>query len=99
MTEIRCISPIDGAVVAVRQSVDVAVATTMIEAARAAQTEWAARPLDERIALVNAGVAALGAANDDIVPELARMMLDRGFGDWSRRAKERPCRPLVGCPY
>jgi acyl-CoA reductase-like NAD-dependent aldehyde dehydrogenase len=74
MTEIRCISPIDGAVVAVRQSVDVAVATTMIEAARAAQTEWAARPLDERIALVNAGVAALGAANDDIVPELARMM-------------------------
>lgn len=74
MTEIRCISPIDGAVVAVRQSVDVAVATTMIKAARAAQTEWAARPLDERIALVNAGVAALGAANDDIVPELARMM-------------------------
>ncbi|HAO58585.1 MAG TPA: aldehyde dehydrogenase, partial [Alphaproteobacteria bacterium] len=35
---------------------------------------WAARPLDERIALVNAGVKALGAANDEIVPELARMM-------------------------
>lgn len=74
MTEIRCISPIDGAVVATRQSVDVAVATKMIEAARAAQTEWAARPLDERIALVNAGVAALGAVNEVIVPELARMM-------------------------
>ena len=74
MTEIRCISPIDGAVVATRQSVDVAVATKMIEAARAAQTEWTARPLDERIALVNAGVAALGAVNEVIVPELARMM-------------------------
>ena len=74
MTEIRCVSPIDGAVVAVRKAMDAAVATAAIDAARAAQTEWAARPLDERIALVTAGVEALGEVNDEIVPELARMM-------------------------
>jgi len=74
MTEIRCISPIDGTVVAVRQAMDHEAACVAINAARAAQTAWVAQPLDERIALVSAGVAALGAANDEIVPELARMM-------------------------
>ena len=74
MTEISCISPIDGTVVAVRKAVDFDRAGAAINAARAAQTAWAARPLDERVALVMAGVAALGAANDEIVPELARMM-------------------------
>ncbi len=74
MTEIRCISPIDGSVVATRKALDHQTATAAINAARAAQPGWAARPLDERIALVMAGVAALGAANDEIVPELAHMM-------------------------
>ena len=74
MTEIRCISPIDGSVVATRKAIDHQTATAAINAARAAQIDWAARPLDERIALVMAGVEALGAANDEIVPELARMM-------------------------
>ena len=74
MTDIRCMSPIDGAVVAVRHAMDQNAARGAIAAARAAQAAWAARPLDERIALVMAGVAALGAANDEIVPELARMM-------------------------
>jgi len=74
MTEIRCISPIDGSVVATREAMDRPTAMSTINAARAAQPGWAARPLDERIALVMAGVAALGAANDEIVPELAHMM-------------------------
>jgi len=74
MTEIRCISPIDGSVVATRKALDRPTAMATINAARAAQPGWAARPLDERIALVMAGVAALGAANDEIVPELANMM-------------------------
>ena len=74
MTEIQCISPIDGTVVAVREAMDQQAASAIIRSARAAQTAWAARPLDERVALVSAGVAALGAANDEIVPELARMM-------------------------
>ena len=42
--------------------------------AKQAQTDWAARPLAERIELVKAGVARIGAMNDEIVPELARMM-------------------------
>ncbi len=42
--------------------------------ARHAQKDWAARPLSERIDLVKAGVARLGEMNDEIVPELARMM-------------------------
>ena len=74
MTEIRCISPVDGTVVAARKAMDFAEAAAAIGNARAAQAAWAARPLDERIALVLAGVEALGAANGEIVPELARMM-------------------------
>jgi acyl-CoA reductase-like NAD-dependent aldehyde dehydrogenase len=42
--------------------------------AKSAQSDWAARPLTERIDLVQAGVANLGAMNADIVPELAWMM-------------------------
>jgi len=45
-----------------------------IARARAAQQDWAAVPLEERIKLVLAGVAAVGAMNDEIVPELAHMM-------------------------
>ena len=39
--------------------------------AHAAQAEWAARPLAERIDLVRAGVAIIGQQNEDIVRELA----------------------------
>ncbi|MDP5348016.1 MAG: aldehyde dehydrogenase family protein, partial [Paracoccaceae bacterium] len=42
--------------------------------ARAAQKGWAARPLDERIALVLKAVDKVGAMNDVIVPELAHQM-------------------------
>jgi len=74
MSEIRCISPIDGSVVVARPPASLEAARAAIAAARAAQASWAARPLDERIALVIAGMEALGAMNDAIVPELARMM-------------------------
>ena len=43
-------------------------------AARAAQRAWAARPLAERISLVRAGVARLGAMGGGVVTELAHMM-------------------------
>jgi len=49
-------------------------ARAAVAKAKAAQTDWAARPLSERIALVQAGVAAVGAMNDEIVPELAHQM-------------------------
>lgn len=74
MGVLTCISPIDGSVVAERDTLSQPQAEARIARARSAQAAWAARPLQERIDLVMAGVAAVGAMNDDIVPELARMM-------------------------
>jgi len=74
MTTIKCISPIDGSVFATRESVSLEAAVAAVAKARAAQKAWKKRPLEERIALVQAGVAELGKANDDIVIELAHMM-------------------------
>ncbi len=71
---LTCISPIDGSVFATRETLDIGGARAAADRARSAQVNWAARPLDERISLVMAGVAAVGAMNDEIVPELARMM-------------------------
>jgi acyl-CoA reductase-like NAD-dependent aldehyde dehydrogenase len=71
---LKCISPIDGSVFAERSGLSLDDAQAVAASARAAQADWAARPLKERIDLVMAGVAAVGAMNDEIVPELARMM-------------------------
>ncbi|MCA0927526.1 aldehyde dehydrogenase family protein [Ruegeria profundi] len=71
---LKCISPIDGSVFAERETLSRAAAREAAQRARAAQAGWAARPLQERIDLVMAGVAAIGAMNDEIVPELAHMM-------------------------
>ncbi len=74
MTVLTCISPIDGSVYAERPVMSLEEAGAAVGRARQAQRAWAARPLSERIALVRAGVAQLGAMNDVVVPELARMM-------------------------
>ena len=75
MTDVlKCISPIDGSVFATRSVLSMDEAQAAAARARAAQAAWAARPLAERIDLVMAGVAAVGAMNDEIVPELAHMM-------------------------
>ena len=74
MTTIKCISPIDGSVFAEREALSQEAAEAAVAKARAAQKEWKKRPLAERIALVQAGVAELGKANDEIVTELAHMM-------------------------
>ncbi len=74
MSQLRCISPIDGSVYATRETVGINAAKAAVAAARAAQKDWAARPLAERISLILAGVAAVGARNDEIVEELAHMM-------------------------
>ncbi|WP_299845644.1 aldehyde dehydrogenase family protein [uncultured Roseovarius sp.] len=91
MTTLRCISPIDGSVFAERDVLSREAAMAVAKAARAAQVDWAARPLQERIDLVMAGVAAVGEMNDDIVPELARMMgrpirYGGEFGGFNERA-------------
>ncbi|MCH2094733.1 MAG: aldehyde dehydrogenase family protein [Rhodobacteraceae bacterium] len=93
MTQLlTCISPVDGSVFAQREALSTKAASAAVARARAAQTAWAARPLQERIDLVLAGVAAVGAMNDDIVPELARMMgrptrYGGEFGGFEERAQ------------
>ena len=71
---LKCISPIDGSVYAERPVHEQSEALKLVATAKAAQKEWAKRPLAERIALVRAGVARLGEMNDKVVPELAHMM-------------------------
>ncbi|KGK79798.1 aldehyde dehydrogenase [Thalassobacter stenotrophicus] len=71
---IQCVSPIDGSVYVRRETLDRAQADAAVARAHVAQKEWANCPLEERIALVQAGVAAVGAMNDEIVPELAHQM-------------------------
>lgn len=71
---LQCISPIDGSVFAERPTLSKDDAIAAAKKARSAQKEWAARPLQERIDLVRAGVAKLGEMNDEIVPQIAKMM-------------------------
>ena len=74
MTMIQCISPVDGSVYAEREALSAEAAKAAVARARAAQKAWAARPLSERIAQVEAGVKALNAMSDEVVQELAWMM-------------------------
>ncbi|WP_299895096.1 aldehyde dehydrogenase family protein [uncultured Ruegeria sp.] len=88
---LKCVSPIDGSVFAEREVLSRDAASGAAARARAAQAEWATRPLQERIDLVMAGVAAIGAMNDEIVPELAHMMgrpvrYGGEFGGFNERA-------------
>ncbi|MBZ4021885.1 aldehyde dehydrogenase [Rhodobacter sp. TJ_12] len=71
---IQCISPVDGRVYAERPALSLPDAEEMAARARAAQPAWAARPLEERIALVQAGVAKLNEMKDRVVEELAWQM-------------------------
>lgn len=88
---LTCISPIDGSVFATRETLDIDAARETAHRARIAQANWVALPLKERIRLVMAGVEAVGAINDEIVPELARMMgrpvrFGGEFGGFDERA-------------
>ncbi|WP_420326675.1 aldehyde dehydrogenase family protein [Mameliella sp.] len=88
---LKCISPIDGSVFAERPTLSLDEAKSAAAKGRAAQAAWAARPLQERVDLVMAGVAAVGAMNDEIVPELAHMMgrpvrFGGEFGGFEERA-------------
>ncbi|MGB0900905.1 aldehyde dehydrogenase family protein [Halocynthiibacter sp.] len=88
---LKCISPIDGSVYAERPVLTLEAAQSAAKSARDAQKAWAARPVQERVDLVMAGVAAVGAMNDEIVPELAHMMgrptrYGGEFGGFNERA-------------
>jgi len=88
---VKCISPIDGSLYAERKTLSDADAAAAVERAKSAQVAWAARPLNERIALVKAGVAKIGEMNDQIVEELAWQMgrpvrYGGEFGGFNQRA-------------
>jgi acyl-CoA reductase-like NAD-dependent aldehyde dehydrogenase len=71
---IQCISPVDGRVYAERPALSLSEAEAAVARAKAAQGPWAERPLDERIALVKAGVAKLNEMKDRVVEETAWQM-------------------------
>lgn len=74
MSDITCITPVDGSVYATRPAEPIDSVRGKLKAARAAQKDWARRPLDERIALVGEGIARLERVNADVVTELAWQM-------------------------
>ncbi|MDJ0992715.1 MAG: aldehyde dehydrogenase family protein [Dinoroseobacter sp.] len=71
---LECVSPIDGSVYATRPTLSRDAAAAVAATLQGAQQTWAARPLEERAALVMKGVARLGEMTDEVVPELAWMM-------------------------
>jgi acyl-CoA reductase-like NAD-dependent aldehyde dehydrogenase len=73
-TTIQCISPVDGRVYAERHALTDDQADAAVARARAAQAAWAALPLSDRFARVQAGVAALNGMKDRVVEELAWQM-------------------------
>lgn len=68
------ISPIDGSVYLTREVLSRDAAFGAAHQARAAQVAWAARPVSERIALVRAAGAIIGAQSDRMTTELAHQM-------------------------
>ena len=74
MKPIQLISPVDGSVYAERTPLTQDAAIAAAKRAKAAQKAWAARPLEDRIALVKAGVAKLNEMKDQVVEELAWQM-------------------------
>ncbi|GAB5436306.1 aldehyde dehydrogenase family protein [Falsiruegeria mediterranea] len=88
---VQCISPIDGSVYLERPLASPSEALAAAARAKAAQREWAARPLAERIALVQAAVAEVGKTTDRMAVELAHQMgrpvrYGGEFGGFNERA-------------
>ncbi|MEL7114698.1 MAG: aldehyde dehydrogenase family protein [Pseudomonadota bacterium] len=74
MAHIDLISPIDGSVYLTREVMRPDAALAAAQTARAAQRAWAARPLEERIALVLKANDIVGETTDRMAVELAHQM-------------------------
>ncbi len=74
MGKMTCISPIDRAIVAERETLSEVEAMTLSVSMRAAQVAWAARPMQERIALVRKAISIIGEEQDRMTRELAQQM-------------------------
>ena len=74
MSDITCISPIDGSEVARLKTASGAEIAGAVAAARKAQADWKKVPVAERAAFLTRFVDAMLAMKDEIGPELTRMM-------------------------
>ena len=74
MSEIICISPIDGSVVARRTTASAAAIEATLAAAKKAQHDWAQVPVSERGRLMLRFLDVMRDANPDITTELAHQM-------------------------
>ncbi len=75
MTKIlQCVSPIDGSVYLERETLAPGAAFSAVARARAAQSDWAARSLQERVDLCLKAVAEVGQTVDRMAIELAHQM-------------------------
>ena len=74
MSDIVCISPIDGSELVRRPAAADAAVAQAVAQARAAQREWRKVPIAERSAHVLRFLDAMLAMNQEIVPELAQQM-------------------------
>ncbi|MEM6712743.1 MAG: aldehyde dehydrogenase family protein [Pseudomonadota bacterium] len=70
----QIISPVDGSVYAEREPMPLGEARAAASRARSAQPTWAARPVEDRIALISGAVEKLRVMNDTLVTELAWQM-------------------------
>ncbi|MGI9486431.1 MAG: aldehyde dehydrogenase family protein [Geminicoccaceae bacterium] len=71
---LKLISPIDGSIYAERAVADRGVVEERLRLARDAQRDWANEPLDVRVKIVRAAIAALRDNNEKIVQEIAWSM-------------------------
>jgi len=74
VSEIVCISPVDGRQVARRATAQPAAIEKALQAGRAAQREWVRVPLGERTAAMLRFLEAMRAQNEDVTRELALQM-------------------------
>ncbi|MFO1238318.1 MAG: aldehyde dehydrogenase family protein [Alphaproteobacteria bacterium] len=74
MEDIVCISPVDGRELVRRKPATDAAIEKALNAAHAAQIEWAKTPVAARVAAVMKFMDAMLALNQEIVPELALQM-------------------------
>ena len=74
MSDVVCVSPVDGREVVRRAASSAAEIEAAVAAARKAQAEWKRVPIAERGAILSKAVDAMLAMRDEIGPELAWQM-------------------------
>ena len=95
--ELKVVSPIDGSVYVTRPMASETDIENALSNAAAAQTQWAATSIQDRITVCNRFVDAFVAMTDDIVPELAWQMgrpVSAGAGEV--RGFEERARYMIG---